>query len=135
MAIDPKEIDNIEKSMVHDSREDLRPEGRWIYLTLRFVSKAVLAAYGLMLLGMTMFQVVVNKGGNLPVSFRPEAALIMLPFAVVAGFFYLASEPENEIAKKRTHGGRVVAVLSVFVAMQIVSIALWILIAKAFSLH
>jgi len=134
MAIDPNEIDNIEKSMVHDSKEDLKPEGVGIYLTLRFLSKVILMAYGVMLLGMTALQVVVSRGGNLPVSFRPEAALMILPFAIVAGFFYFFSEPEVEVAKQRTFVGRGVTLLAVFVGMQIVSVVLWILVARAFSL-
>ncbi len=51
MTIDPKEIDTIEKSMVHDVDEEPKPKGWGIYLTLRFLSKVVLGVYGVMLLG------------------------------------------------------------------------------------
>ena len=58
-----------------------------------------------------------------------------LPIALVAVYFYFTSELEPELAKKRTAAGRAVAFLIVFAVMQMVSVILWVGIAKAFSLH
>src|ERR1700704_2884225 len=83
MAIDPKEINSIEDSMVHDDEEP-KPEGIGVYLTLRFLSEVVLGVYGLMLLGMVILQMVVQKGTSVPVFLLPESVLIGLPVVLAA---------------------------------------------------
>lgn len=135
MAIDPNEIDSIEKSMVHDVDETPQPEGWGIYLTLRFLSKVILGVYGVMLLGMIILQIILRGGANIPVSLMPQSVLMALPIALVAVYFYFTSELEPELARKRTAGGRTAAFLIVFGVMQVVSVLLWVGLAKAFSLH
>jgi len=135
MAIDPKEIDSIEKSMVHDVDETPQPEGWGIYLTLRFLSKVILGVYGVMLLGMVVLQIVLRGGETMPTSLMPQSVLMALPIALVAVYFYFSSELEPELVKKRTALGRIVAFLIVFGLMQVVSVLLWVGLAKAFSLH
>jgi hypothetical protein len=135
MAIDPDEIDSIEKSMVHDVDETPQPKGWGIYLTLRFLSKVILGVYGVMLLGMVILQIILRGGENIPVSLMPQSVLMALPIAFVAVYFYFVSELEPELARKRTASGRIVAFLIVFVVMQVVSVLLWVGVAKAFSLH
>src|SRR5581483_3328911 len=102
MAIDPKEIDSIEKSMVHDEDEEPHPEGWGVYLTLRFMSRVVLGVYGLMLFGMLILQMLLRHGETIPTSLAPESVLLALPIALVAVYLYFTSDPEPEIAKKRT---------------------------------
>ncbi len=135
MAIDPKEIDSIERSMVHDIDEEPHPEGWGVYATLRFLSKAILGAYGLMLLGMVVLQMALRHGQEIPVSLMPESVLVGLPIALVAVFFYFSSEPEPEIAKKRTLRGKGITFALVLIGMQVISVLLWVALAKAFSLH
>jgi len=135
MAIDPDEIDSIEKSMVHDVDETPQPEGWGIYLTLRFLSKVILGVYGVMLLVMVILQIFLRGGTTIPVSLMPQSALMALPIALVAVYFYFVSEPDLELARKRTAAGRAVAFLIVLAVMQVVSVLLWVVIAKAFSLH
>lgn len=135
MAIDPNEIDSIEKSMVHDVDEEPQPEGWGIYLTLRFLSKVILGVYGVMLLGMIILQMILRRGETIPVSLMPQSVLMALPIALVAVYFYFISELEPELARKRTAAARIVSFLIVFVVMQVVSVLLWMGIAKAFSLH
>jgi len=135
MAIDPNEIDSIEKSMVHDVDETPRPEGWGIYLTLRFLSKVVLGVYGVMLLGMVILQMLLRGGETMPISLMPQSVLMALPIALVAVYFYFSSELEPDLAKKRTAIGRTIAFLIVFAVIQVVSVLLWVGIAKAFSLH
>jgi len=135
MAIDPKEIKSIEDSMVHDIDEEPKPEGWGIYLTLRFLSKIVLAVYGLMLLGMVVLQVIIRGGTSVPVFLMPESVLMGLPFALVAIYFYFSSEPELEVASQRTMIGKSVSFLIVFVVMQVIAVLLWVVVAKSFILH
>lgn len=134
MTIDPKEIKSIEDSMVHDLDEEPHPEGWGIYATLRFISRVILASYGLMLFGMVVLQVVMR---NTPIPFflRPESTLLALPIAVVAAYLYFTSDPEPELAKKRTSLGKVVTFAVVFIGMQALSILTWVGLVKAFSLH
>ena len=135
MAIDPNEIDSIEKSMVHDADDSPQPEGWGIYLTLRFLSKVVLGVYGVMLLGMVILQIFLRGGETIPTSLMPQSVLMALPIAFVAVYFYFTSELEPELARKRTAAGRTAAFLIVFAVMQVVSVLLWVGLAKAFSLH
>jgi hypothetical protein len=134
MAIDPKEIDSIEKSMVHDVEEP-EPEGAGVYLTLRYLSKAVLGVYGVMLLAMVILQMVLRGGENMPVSLMPQSVLMALPIALVAVYFYFTSEPEPQLIKKRTGLGRTVTFVSIFLVMQVVAVLLWMGLAKMFSLR
>jgi hypothetical protein len=71
MAIDPKEINSIEDSMVHDVDEGPQPEGVGVYLTLRFLSEVVIGVYGVMLLGMVILQVALRGGQSIPLSLMP----------------------------------------------------------------
>ncbi len=135
MAIDPKEIKSIEDSMVHDLDEEPKPEGMGVYLTLRFLSEIVLGVYGTMLFGMLVLQIILRGGQSIPVFLMPESVLISLPLALVAAYFYFVSDHEPDIAKMRTPQGKVVTFLATYVIMQILSVLLWIGLAKAFSLH
>ena|SRR5689334_2317170 len=135
MAIDPKEINSIEDSMVHDIDEEPKPEGVGVYLTLRFLSEVMMGVYGLMLLGMVVLQTIVQRGEGVPVFLMPQSVLMGLPFAVVALYFYIVSDHEPDVAKKRTPVGKVVTFVITFVIMQVVSVLLWVGLAKAFSLH
>ncbi len=135
MAIDPKEIKSIEDSMVHDVDEEPHPEGWGVYLTLRFLSKVILGAYGLMLLGMVILQIVLRGGSSVPVFLMPQSVLLALPFALVAVYFYFISDHEPDVAKKRTTIGRIVTFVVGFVVLQMVAVFLWVALAKAFSLH
>jgi len=135
MAIDPNEIDSIEKSMVHDIDETPQPEGWGIYLTLRFLSKVILGVYGVMLLVMVILQMFLRGGETIPVSLMPQSVLMALPIALAAVYFYFSSELEPELARKRKAVGRIAVFLIVFVVMQVVSVLLWVGAAKAFSLH
>jgi hypothetical protein len=135
MAIDPKEINSIEDSMVHDVDEEPKPEGVGIYLTLRFLSQVVLGVYGVMLLGMGVLQIVMRTGQSIPTSLMPESVLVALPIAIVAAYFYFISDREPEIAKMRTLAGKVVTFVVTFALMQVLSCLLWVALAKAFSLH
>ncbi len=135
MRIDPKEIDSIEDSMVHDIDESPKPEGWGIYMTLRYLSEVVLGVYGLMLLGMVVLQVVLRGGSAVPVFLMPQSVLVALPFALVAIYFRLISEPEPEVSKARTPAGKAISFFIVFAAMQIAAVLLWVGLAKAFSLH
>jgi hypothetical protein len=135
MAIDPEEIKSIENSMVHDVDEDPKPEGWGVYMTLKFLSKTVLGAYGLMLVGMLALQAALRGGESLPVSLSPESLLFALPIALVAIYLFFTADPELEIAKKRTKLGCVTTLIVVFIVMQVVSVLLWVAIAKSFSLH
>jgi hypothetical protein len=134
MAIDPNEIDSIEKSMVHDEDEEPKPEGWGIYTTLRFLSEVVLGVYGLMLFAMVVLQTVM-RGQAVPIFFMPQSVLMGLPFALVAIYFYFVSDPEPDIIKKRTVTGRIVTFVIVFIVMRVISVLLWVAIAKSFSLH
>ncbi len=135
MAIDPKEINAIESSMVHDVEDDPKPEGLGIYLTLRFLSKVMLGVYGIMLLGMLMLQMLLSRGQAIPVFLMPQSVLLALPFALGAVYFYFDSDEDVESARQRTVIGRAVTFVVVFVVMQVVSILLWVGLARAFSLH
>ena len=135
MAIDPKEINSIEDSMVHDIDEEPKPEGIGVYLTLRFLSEVVLGVYGIMLLGMVVLQIALSKGQGIPIFLMPESVLMGLPMALVAAYFYFVSDHEPDIAKMRKPGGKVVTFVLTFVIMQVISVMLWIGLAKAFSLH
>ncbi len=135
MTIDPKEIKSIEDSMVHDVDEEPKPEGWGIYLTLRFLSKIVLGAYGLMLLGMVVLQMVLKGGTVMPVFLMPQSVMVALPFALVAIYFYFISDHEPEISKKRKPLGRVVTFIAGFVLLQVMAVLLWVAMAKMFSLH
>ena len=135
MAIDPKEINSIEDSMVHDQDGDPKPEGVGVYLTLKFLSKTLLGAYGVMLLAMLGLQLALRGGQELPVSLSPESLLVALPFAVVAVYFFFTAESEPETEKMRTTLGSAVTFLVVFVVLQVLSVLLWVGMAKAFSLH
>jgi heme/copper-type cytochrome/quinol oxidase subunit 2 len=135
MAIDPKEISSIENSMVHDEDPDPKPQGWGIYLTLKFISKIILGVYALMLLAMLALQLALRGGQKIPVSLSPESVLVAIPFALVAIYFYFTSDPEPELEKMHTTKGRVATFIGVFVVMQVVSVLLWVLIARAFSLR
>jgi hypothetical protein len=135
MAIDPKEIDSIESSMVHDIDEEPKPEGVGVYLTLRFLSKVVLGVYGVMLLGMVIVQIVLSHGERIPLFLMPESVLLGLPIAIVAAYFYFVSDQEPDIAKMRTPLGKALTFVIAYVVMQVISILLWVALAKAFSLH
>jgi hypothetical protein len=135
MAIDPNEIKNVENSMVHDIDEEPKPEGWGVYLTIKFLSKVVLGVYGVMLLGMVVLQVVLRVGEKIPVTLMPQSVLTVLPFALVAVYFYFIADAEPEAAKKRTMLGRAMTFIVVFLVMQVVAVGLWIGAAKAFSLH
>lgn len=135
MAIDPKEINSIEDSMVHDEDPDPKPRGWGVYLTLKFISKTILGVYALMLLAMLALQLVIGGGQQIPVSLSPESLLVAIPFALVAIYFFFTADPEPELEKMHTTKGRLATFIGVFVVMQVVSVLLWVLIAKAFSLH
>jgi energy-coupling factor transporter transmembrane protein EcfT len=135
MAIDPKEINSIEDSMVHDEDPDPKPQGWGVYLTLKFISKTILGVYALMLLAMLALQLVIGGGQQIPVSLSPESLLVAIPFALVAIYFFFTADPEPELEKMHTTKGRLATFIGVFVVMQVVSVLLWVLIAKAFSLH
>jgi len=135
MPIDPKEIKSIEDSMVHDVDEEPRPEGAGVYMTLRFLSKIALAVYGVMLLGMVIVQVMLRHGERIPLFLMPESVLLGLPLALVAAYFYFISDSEPEIAKLRTPVGKAVTFTIAFIVMQVISMLLWVGLAKAFSLH
>jgi hypothetical protein len=135
MAIDPKEINSIEDSMVHDVDEEPKPEGVGVYLTLRFLSKVILGVYGVMLLGMVIVQVVLSHGERIPLFLMPESVLLGLPIAIVAAYFYFVSDQEPDVAKMRTPLGKVLTFVIAYVVMQVISILLWVALAKAFSLH
>jgi len=135
MAIDPKEINSIEDSMVHDVDEEPKPEGIGVYLTLRFLSEVVLGVYGVMLFGMLVLQMVLRGGQSLPTSLMPESVLIALPFALVAAYFFFVSDHEPEVAKKRTPAGKAITFIAAFIVIQVLSVSLWMALAKAFSLH
>ena len=135
MAIDPKEIDSIEDSMVHDVDEEPKPEGMGVYLTLRFLSEVVLGVYGVMLLGMVVVQAVLRHGEQVPVFLMLESVLPGLPIALVAAYFYFVTDHEPDIAKMRKPLGKVVTFVITFVVMQVLSVLLWVALAKAFSLH
>ena len=135
MAIDPNEINSIENSMVHDEDSEPQPQGWLMYVTLKFLSKVVLAVYGLMLLAMLALQLALSGGSEIPVFLSPESLLVALPFALVAVYFFFVTDAEPEIAKKRTTLGRLVTIVTTFVILQVVSVALWVGIAKSFSLH
>ncbi len=134
MAIDPREIKSIEDSMVHDLDEEPHPKGWGIYFTLRFLSRVVMAVYGLMLLGMMVIHVVLGKAAT-PLFLRPESTLLMLPVVIVAAYLYVTSDPEPDVSKMRSPLGKVMTFIAVFLGMQALSIASWIGLAKAFSLH
>src|ERR1019366_1535626 len=68
MAIDPKEINSIESSMVHDEDPGADPQGLGVYLTLKFLSKVILGAYGVMLIAMLALQIALRGGQEIPVS-------------------------------------------------------------------
>lgn len=135
MAIDPKEINSIEDSMVHDVDEGPQPEGVGVYLTLRFLSEVVIGVYGVMLLGMLILQVALRGGQSIPTFLMPESVLVAIPIPLVALYFYFVTEVDPETAKKRTPLGKVVTFFITYVAMQLVSVLLWFGLAKAFSLH
>ncbi len=135
MAIDPKEIKSIEDYMVHDLDEEPKPEGVGIYLTLRFLSGVVLGVYGVLLLGMVVLQAVLERGSAVPVFLMPESVLMGLPFAIVALYFYFVSDHEPDVVKMRTPIGKVVAFVITFAVMQVISVLLWVAVAKAFALH
>ena len=136
MAIDPNEINSIENSMVHDQDEDPKPEGWGIYLTLKFISKMMLIAYGMMLILMLGLQLALRNGDKMPTSLSPESLLFALPIALVAIYLYFTADVDaDEVVKLRTKAGSIVMFISVFAVMQVVSVLLWVGIAKAFSLH
>ena len=135
MAIDPKEIKSIEDSMVHDIDEEPKPEGVGVYMTLRFLSEIVLGVYGVMLLGMVVVLAILHHGEAIPVFLMPESVLLGLPIALVAAYFYFVTDHEPEIAKMRTPLGKVITFIITYVVMQVVSVLLWVGLAKAFSLH
>jgi len=135
MAIDPKEIKSIEDSMVHDVDEEPKPEGFGVYLTLRFLSEVVLGVYGLMLFAMVILQTVLQKGTAVPVFLMPQSVLMGLPFALVAAYFYFVSDHEPDIAKMRKPVGKVITFIVTFVVMQVISVLLWVGLAKAFTLR
>jgi hypothetical protein len=135
MAIDPKEINSIENSMVHDEDTEPHPTGWGVYLTLKFVSKVILQVYAVMLLVMLGLQLALRGGQSVPVSLSPESLLFGIPFALVAIFFYFTADPEPELAAKRSKIGCVVTFIAVLVILQVVSVLLWVGVAKAFSLH
>jgi len=136
MVIDPNEIKSIEDSMVHDEKDDPRElTGAAVYLTLPFISKVILAVFGVMLLAMLALQVALREGEKMPASLRPESLLFAFPVALVAVYLLVVGEPEPEISKKRTNPGRIVTFIAVFVVMQVVSVVLWMMTAKVFSLH
>jgi hypothetical protein len=135
MAIDPKEIKSIEDSMVHDIDEEPKPEGMGVYMTLRFLSEIVLGVYGVMLLGMLVLQMILQRGETVPVFLMPQSVLVALPIAVVALYFYFVSDHEPDVAKMRTPVGKTVTFFVMFVVMQMISVGLWMALARAFSLH
>jgi hypothetical protein len=135
MAIDPKEVKSIEDSMVHDIDEEPKPEGIGVYLTLRFLSEIILGVYGLMLFGMLVLQMALSKGQSIPIFLMPESVLMGLPIALVAAYFYFVSDHEPQVVKMRKPVGKVVTFVLTFVIMQVISVMLWMGLAKAFSLH
>jgi hypothetical protein len=135
MAIDPKEINSIEDSMVHDEGDEPKPEGLGVYFTLRFLSEIVLGVYGTMLFGMVVLQIALRGGQSIPIFLMPESVLMGLPMALVAAYFYFVSDHEPEVAKMRKPGGKAITFIVTFVIMQVISVMLWIGLAKAFSVH
>ena len=135
MAIDPNEAKRIEDSMVHDMEDEPQPEGVGVYLTLRFLSEVVLGVYGVMLFGMLVLHMLLRGGESIPVFLMPESVLLAMPIALVAVYFYFVSDQEPEVAKMRTPVGKVVTFVVAFVIMQVVSVLVWVGLAKAFSLH
>ena len=135
MNIDPKEIKSIEDSMVHDIDEEPKPEGIGVYLTLRFLSEVVLGVYGIMLLGMVVLQTVMGKGQPIPIFLMPESVLMGLPMALVAAYFYFVTDHEPEVVKMRKPAGKVVTFIATYLIMQVITVLLWIGLAKAFSVH
>ena len=135
MAIDPNEINSIENSMVHDEESDPQPKGWLVYVTLKFLSKVALGVYGLMLLAMLVLQMALRGGSKISVFLSPESLLVALPFALVAIYFYFVTDAEPEISKRRTTTGRLMTIVMMFVVLQVVSVLLWVGIAKSFSLH
>ena len=135
MAIDPNEAKRIEDSMVHDMEDQPQPEGIGVYLTLRFLSEVVLGVYGVMLFSMLVLHIILRGGESIPVFLMPESVLLALPIALVAVYFYVVSDQEPEVAKMRSPGGKVLTFILAFVVMQVVSVLLWVALAKAFSLR
>lgn len=137
MAIDPEEAKRIEDSLVHDADDDEIPEGRGIYLTARFLSKATLVVYGFLLAVSLLLHVLMRGGALIPISLNAEAVLMGLPIAIGAIFFYLNAGPypDQVVAPKRTWAGRAVVLGITFVVVQVVSVLLWLGLAKAFSLQ
>jgi hypothetical protein len=121
--------------MVHDEDAAPKPEGWGVYLTLKFISKTILGVYGVMLLAMLALQLALRGGQQMPVSLSPESLLVAIPFALVAIYFYFTAESEPEIEKMRTLKGCIATFIAGFLILQIVSVLLWVGIAKAFSLH
>jgi hypothetical protein len=135
MAIDPKEINSIEDSMVHDVDEEPKPEGLGVYMTLRFLSEVILGVYGIMLLSMVIVQAVLGHGEKVPVFLMPESVLLGLPIALVAAYFYFVTDHEPEVVKMRKPMGKVITFVITYAIMQVVSVLLWLALAKSFSLH
>jgi hypothetical protein len=134
MDIDPEEARRIEDSLVHDTEDDRQPEGIGIYLTARFLSKVLLAAYGLTMVASLFVHVLISGGGLILISLKPQAVLMGLSMALGAVFFYLSSGPDPELSKQRTWKGRLITLGVVFIVMQVISVLLWLGLAKAFSL-
>ena len=94
-----------------------------------------MGVYGVMLLGMVVVQAVLRHGEQVPVFLMPESVLLGLPIALVAAYFYFVTDHEPDIAKMRKPLGKVVTFVITFVVMQVLSVLLWVALAKAFSLH
>jgi hypothetical protein len=134
MAIDPEEAKRIEDSLVHDTEDDPQPEGVGIYLTARFLSEVVLAAYGLTMVASLFVHVLLPGGGMVLISLKPQAVLMGLTMALGAVFFYLSSGPDPELSQQRTWKGRLITFGIVLLVVQAVSVLLWLALSKAFSL-
>lgn len=137
MAIDPKSLEHLEDSLVHDEEEEekeLQPHGVGIYLTPKFLGHSTILAYG------AMAFVVLAAGGlypgeRIPVILMPGSLLVALPFAVVGLYLDLTSPPEPVLAKQRTVFGRLATGVIDYVVLQILTAATWVGLALAFKLH
>jgi hypothetical protein len=131
MPTDPEELEelkHLEDSLVHDEDEEPKPEGLGVYATPKFLSRAVLVAYGVMILLLGV-SYLAFRGPLIPVLLT-----VALPFALVALYLNFVSPAEPDIAQKRTTQGRVITTIIVFIVMQAISVFLWWATAKAFTL-